>query len=74
MAIRKSTIAQEARRQLAFMGEMLHEDNWNGNAVIFHANSANNYIAAIEAVPGIGLPNFIERVGRPFLRVHGWKV
>ena len=72
--MRKSTIAKEARRQLAFIGEMLHEDNWNGNAVTFHANSANNYLKAIEAAPQIGQPDFIDRVGRPFLRVHGWNV
>ena len=46
---------------------------WNGVAVSFHANSANNYLKAMQ-VAGVAVPDFITRVGRPFLKVHGWNV
>lgn len=70
--MRKSTIAKEAGRQLAFLGEMLKEDNWNGNAVKFHANSASNYIKSIRE-GGLELPPFVN-TNRNFLKAMGWTI
>ncbi len=66
MALRKTTIAKEALRQLEGIRELAKEErSW-----AHHANSANNYMKAVVAV-GWPLPEWIIRDWR-FLRTQGW--
>lgn len=69
--LRKSTIAKEAARQLEFFQDMFKENHWDGNAVSFHANSANNYLRALKD-GGLPVPEWIER-NSGYLKAHGWR-
>jgi hypothetical protein len=71
MALRKSTIAKEAVRQLEGIHGILQDDNCGGHCAEFHSNSANNYIKAIKA-GGEQLPDWIER-NAGYLKAHGWR-
>ncbi len=69
----KTTIAQEALRQLNFIHEMLTESgNWDVGGVEYHSNSANNYLQSLKA-GGISNPDWVER-NRRFLSAHRWRI